>query len=199
MNLDSSSESGSDDMIGDDELNDMGQAVPFDGDAFGSAQDYADEHFGQPDMMEDEATADPGIDSEEEEEQVAAAQAAELKSSWEPRWEGEATIPGQDGQAEEPITEDADQASQARQAAEERLGFDPFVVKYSSCYPRSRCGAIKKSQHTSDQQYSSAIDNPSNPWAPFSSEIDWKVARWAKLRGAGSTAFSDLLAINGVH
>lgn len=72
-------------MIGDDELNDMGQAVPFDGDAFGSAQDYADEHFGQPDMMEDEATADPGIDSEEEEEQVAAAQAAELKSSWEPR------------------------------------------------------------------------------------------------------------------
>ena len=177
MNLDSSSESGSDDMIGDDKLNDMGQAIPFDGDAFGSAQDYADEHFGQPDMMEDEATADPGIDLEEEEEQAAAAQAAKLESSWEPRQEGEATIPGQDGQAEEPITEDADQASQAHQAAEEHLGCDPFVVKYSSCYPRSRCRAIKKSQHTSDQQYSSAIDNPSNPWAPFSSEIDWKVAR----------------------
>jgi len=41
MDLYSSSESGSDDMIGDDELNDMGQAVPFDGDAFGSAlKDY---------------------------------------------------------------------------------------------------------------------------------------------------------------
>jgi hypothetical protein len=61
------------------------------------------EHFGQPDMMEDDATADPGIDSEEEEEQVAAAQAAELESGWEPRREGDATIPGQDGQAEEPI------------------------------------------------------------------------------------------------
>jgi hypothetical protein len=108
-------------------------------------------------------------------------------------------VPGADSQAEEPMAEDADQASQARKAAEERLECDPFIVQYSSCYPRSRCGAIKKSQHTTDQQYSSMIDNASNPWAPFSSEIDWKVAKWAKLRGAGSTAFSDLLAIDGVR
>ncbi|TFK59907.1 hypothetical protein BDN72DRAFT_905430 [Pluteus cervinus] len=37
-----------------------------------------------------------------------------------------------------------------------------------------------------------------NPWAPFSCRMDWEIARWAKLRGAGSTAFSDLLAIPGV-
>lgn len=42
----------------------------------------------------------------------------------------------------------------------------------------------------------SGID--SNSWAPFDSRLDWEVAKWAKLRGIGSTAFSDLLAIDGV-
>ncbi|KAJ3716762.1 hypothetical protein DFJ43DRAFT_1043218 [Lentinula guzmanii] len=37
-----------------------------------------------------------------------------------------------------------------------------------------------------------------NIWAPFVSKMDWELAHWAKLRGAGSTAFSDLLAIDGV-
>ncbi|KAG1851901.1 hypothetical protein F4604DRAFT_1592242 [Suillus subluteus] len=35
-------------------------------------------------------------------------------------------------------------------------------------------------------------------WAPVSSHIDYEVARWAKLRGQGSTAFSGLLDIEGV-
>ncbi|KAH7917158.1 hypothetical protein BV22DRAFT_1026893, partial [Leucogyrophana mollusca] len=35
-------------------------------------------------------------------------------------------------------------------------------------------------------------------WAPFSSQTDWDIARWAKLRGPSSTAFSELLAIPGV-
>ncbi|KAJ7789675.1 hypothetical protein B0H14DRAFT_3502730 [Mycena olivaceomarginata] len=29
--------------------------------------------------------------------------------------------------------------------------------------------------------------------------MDWEVARWAKLRGSGSTAFTDLLHIEGVR
>lgn len=37
-----------------------------------------------------------------------------------------------------------------------------------------------------------------NPWAPFQSRIDWAVARWAKLRGPGSNAFTELLKIEGV-
>ncbi|KAJ7862154.1 hypothetical protein B0H14DRAFT_2349685, partial [Mycena olivaceomarginata] len=35
-------------------------------------------------------------------------------------------------------------------------------------------------------------------WAPFSSQVDWEVAKWAKLRGSTSTTFTDLLAIEGV-
>ncbi|THU79268.1 hypothetical protein K435DRAFT_875663 [Dendrothele bispora CBS 962.96] len=37
-----------------------------------------------------------------------------------------------------------------------------------------------------------------NLWAPFTLRIDWEVARWAKTRGTGSTAFSDLLSIQGI-
>ena len=195
----------SEDIADNDGLDLMAQSVLFDGDAFGGAQDYyADENFGQ--ELDDEvverdgAAAQPGAaDDLEEEQATAAAEAATLESGWEPHREGAAIVSGADDAPEEPITEDTDQSSQARKAAEERLECDPFVVQYSSCYPRSQCGVIKEFQHTADQQYSSAFNNASNLWAPFSSEIDWKVARWAKLRGAGSTAFSDLLAINGVR
>ncbi|KAG1832887.1 hypothetical protein DFJ58DRAFT_719474 [Suillus subalutaceus] len=48
--------------------------------------------------------------------------------------------------------------------------------------------------------YASSIDNlnTENPYAPFASQMDWEVAQWAKLRGPSSTAFSDLLSIDGV-
>lgn len=37
-----------------------------------------------------------------------------------------------------------------------------------------------------------------NPYAPFKSKVDWEVAQWAKLRGVGSTAASDLLGLESV-
>ncbi|KAI9435011.1 hypothetical protein F5148DRAFT_1294986 [Russula earlei] len=49
-----------------------------------------------------------------------------------------------------------------------------------------------------DIRYCSTINGLTNPWAPFASKIDWEIAKWAKLQGAGSTAFLDLLAIGGV-
>ncbi|KAG9315400.1 hypothetical protein JVU11DRAFT_4549 [Chiua virens] len=36
------------------------------------------------------------------------------------------------------------------------------------------------------------------PYWPFTSQLDWEVAHWAKMRGPGSTAVSELLSINGV-
>jgi Plavaka transposase len=36
------------------------------------------------------------------------------------------------------------------------------------------------------------------PWAPFSSQLEWEVARWAKMRSWTSTAVTELLAIPGV-
>ncbi|KAG2124671.1 hypothetical protein DEU56DRAFT_963354 [Suillus clintonianus] len=43
------------------------------------------------------------------------------------------------------------------------------------------------------------FDDGNNPYFPFCSQIDWEIARWSKLRGPTSTAFTDLLAINGVR
>ncbi|EIW51487.1 uncharacterized protein TRAVEDRAFT_41080 [Trametes versicolor FP-101664 SS1] len=37
-----------------------------------------------------------------------------------------------------------------------------------------------------------------NPYAPFRSELDWRVAEWAKRRAPTSNAFSELLAIKGL-
>ncbi|KAI0040537.1 hypothetical protein FA95DRAFT_1549668 [Auriscalpium vulgare] len=41
--------------------------------------------------------------------------------------------------------------------------------------------------------------DPSNEWAPFSNKLEWEIARWAKLRGPTSTAFTELLQIEGVQ
>ncbi|KAI0772149.1 hypothetical protein BD413DRAFT_474708, partial [Trametes elegans] len=48
------------------------------------------------------------------------------------------------------------------------------------------------------EQLERGATKASNPFAPFQSETDWLVARWAKLRGPGSTAFTELLAIPGL-
>ncbi|KAI0055548.1 hypothetical protein BV25DRAFT_1815428 [Artomyces pyxidatus] len=38
----------------------------------------------------------------------------------------------------------------------------------------------------------------SNLWAPFASKLEWDIVRWAKMRGPTSTAFTELLQIEGV-
>ncbi|KAG2361073.1 hypothetical protein BDR07DRAFT_1451775 [Suillus spraguei] len=37
-----------------------------------------------------------------------------------------------------------------------------------------------------------------NIYAPFASKLDWDMAHWAKLRGSSSTAFSELVSIEGL-
>ncbi|KAI0753003.1 hypothetical protein C8Q80DRAFT_1217332 [Daedaleopsis nitida] len=46
------------------------------------------------------------------------------------------------------------------------------------------------------KQYQSSVDaSGTNPYAPFKSRIDWELAKWAKMRGPGSTAVTELLQI----
>jgi hypothetical protein len=40
--------------------------------------------------------------------------------------------------------------------------------------------------------------NNNSMYAPFASKMDWEVAKWAKLRGPSSSAFNELLQIDGV-
>ena len=74
---------------------------------------------------------------------------------------------------------------------EEDLIGDPFVVKFPGM-----AGASSTNTGNVDTHQDNAPAG--NPFAPFLSKLDWEVARWAKLRGPGSTAFSELMAIEGV-
>ncbi|KAH8101598.1 hypothetical protein BXZ70DRAFT_891549 [Cristinia sonorae] len=52
------------------------------------------------------------------------------------------------------------------------------------------------------QQGSTVFDSygtdASNPYAPFSSKMDWEIARWSKLLGPGSNCLDRLLSIEGL-
>ncbi|KAI0648469.1 hypothetical protein C8Q79DRAFT_1045282, partial [Trametes meyenii] len=52
---------------------------------------------------------------------------------------------------------------------------------------------------TEYQTYKDASDaSQDNPYGPFVSKVDWEFARWAKLRGPGSTAVTELLVIEEI-
>ncbi len=57
--------------------------------------------------------------------------------------------------------------------------------------PPDITNAFRQSGHKLDD------NNNENVYAPFQTRLDWEIARWAKLRGPGSTAMTELLKIDG--
>ncbi len=185
----------------DDILDEDLVAMPFNGNLFGTAKDYNGEDFGQGTNSDDEESEETS-----EEETEAAEQCLfelQLEDSWEPAHNPD--MP-EDHSAMQLDSDDGDpntlidfHLAEQCLLAEEHADSHPQIVCYSETYPSSQAGYVVVSMgKSSDTTYTSSVNGKQNIWAPFSSEIDWKVARWAKLRGAGSTAFSDLLAIDGV-
>jgi len=177
--------------------------VPFGGDIFGSAADYSDDNLGQMDVDEIEDSNNDEEAHQNDEDANQREMDHELETSWEPPRSN--FNQGDDGDFRgAAVDEDTEHSnvtfdSAARLSAEKRVDeCSPRIIRYSSRYPQSRVGAVVSSVRHTDMQYSTTLGSDTNPWAPFTSEIDWKVARWAKLRGPGSTAFSELLAIEGV-
>jgi hypothetical protein len=91
---------------------------------------------------------------------------------------------------------DTQMATRLRGGAEEELKNKPYVVKFS----KGRAGAVyTNNDHINgNTAYISQISNPENPFSPFSSKIEWEIAHWAKTRGPSSTAFTELMSIEGV-
>jgi len=73
-----------------------------------------------------------------------------------------------------------------------------YIDKFAAEYPRAQAGSRVGVDMDSNSRYGAALLDQMATWAPFKSRIDWEVARWAKLRGPSSTAFSELLSIDGV-
>jgi hypothetical protein len=123
----------------------------------------------------------------------------DLEDDWEPEPEPQGHVGSGGSTASHVCNTDAyfgpSVSPEARRAAEERAGQGPqIIVQFTDTYPESQAGSVL-SQTTSAAQND---DGSANIYALFVSQMDWEIAKWAKLRGPGSTAFSDLLGIDGV-
>ena len=71
---------------------------------------------------------------------------------------------------------------------------------YMDVYPGSHAGAIHSQGIPTTKEFENVLGGPSpNPFAPFNNQTDWELAKWAKLRGPGSTSFTELMGVTGVR
>lgn len=206
--------------------------VPFDGDYYGTADDYAPEDLpfddgdeGEPQMEagDDDDGEDEGEDEDEGDDNNNVDDGAvgndliELQGSMRGTGGGDANhYPGpmaSDLDSDTgPTPMDVDATARDRDPSPEpadprdaqtHLRQSPVRVIHfggQAGKPVDLSSTAAQSKGTGYKIYAHEVDPKSqNPYAPFTSRVDWEVAHWAKLRGSGSTAFSDLLAIEEVH
>ena len=66
-------------------------------------------------------------------------------------------------------------------------------------YPGPYAGAVHSHGIPTTKELENMLGGPSpNPFAPFNNQTDWELAKWAKLRGPGSTSFTELMGVTGV-
>ncbi|KAJ7438607.1 hypothetical protein FB451DRAFT_1447943 [Mycena latifolia] len=150
----------------------------------------ADASDSESDLDPDEGDFDPIARDRE------AAADAQAGDGWEPARPAP-NVPEEDSDMEElPVKPSSIPTREKRKITEDRFHEEPVIVKF----PGNRAGEeMSKARCASaEEQYNAAVGKSSNIYAPFASKMDWDIARWAKLRGSGSTAFTDLLEIDGV-
>ena len=167
--------------------------VIFEGDFFG---DYTEQDF-------EDGPRDSSSSSDDELDLFGVG-------GWEPpvQTSPHSDIPPQAVPPAEPPVQHSLPLPSARGRVEQDVRRKTHVVPFPSNaagapIPLNSSGSARNPSESSPsyERYQSYItpEQPSlNPYAPFGSRLDWEVARWAKLRGSGSTAFSDLLAIEDV-
>ncbi|KAG2108065.1 uncharacterized protein F5147DRAFT_761177 [Suillus discolor] len=93
---------------------------------------------------------------------------------------------------------DADESSDEEVVFDGEIGWEPAVLNAPDVgAPVS--GPSEMPREHIYEGYSQKIAGSENIYAPFESKLDFDIALWAKMRGTGSTAFTDLLAIDDVH
>jgi len=100
-----------------------------------------------------------------------------------------------DGGIEVPSVVNPGQQAEVERA-QEQIG-KPEIVTFGGLAGEP----IRTGEATTTDRYQKRVHNHggvTNPYAPFNSQTDWEVAKWAKLRGPTSTAVTDLLEIPGV-
>ncbi|KAG2129636.1 hypothetical protein DEU56DRAFT_973571 [Suillus clintonianus] len=169
------------DDLADSEIEADDQAPANGGDFFGT---YEEDEIQWPGDMEWYANSSENSDSSDSEDDV---------------------VPGLDDAEWEPLVTGRDLEDQLGTAEEDSTEMNSHNRDLHAItivqYPDARAGhPIPQADIcNANAAYATVINDTANPYAPFASRVDWEIARWAKLRGPTSTAFSDLLGISEVH
>ncbi|KAJ3555685.1 hypothetical protein NM688_g2437 [Phlebia brevispora] len=174
-----------------------GEARHFAGDYFAGASDYQDDEFGWEENSTDS-------DSDDDLENIADESASDSGYGihWDPPMD---TSPSPSPEPmEEESSEDELALEHRRQMEEYMKGLHrkpAVVVRFGGEAGKVIQAPIRPRQQYDNHTYQASLGPGSaqNPWYPFTSKLDWEVAKWAKLRGPGDTAFSELLSIAGVR
>ncbi|KAI1782635.1 hypothetical protein LXA43DRAFT_977455 [Ganoderma leucocontextum] len=157
--------------------------ILFEGDFYG---DYDPSFFDDdPDSQHQEPPASDGEDDDDEDDLPDF-------DGWEPEPRPpppDSDTPGGSAQLAAQSLRDTIEANAARKT---------FVVRYPS--PHAGAPVTASTYVNANETYRTQLDaaQSDNPYYPFATRLDWLVARWAKMRGPGSTSFSELLAIEEV-
>jgi hypothetical protein len=158
------------------------------GDFFGDYEDYSAEEFGEVEEVGSGENQSLDRDSDVDEGDVDGA-------SLEPeRLPNPATSTSMD--SIEASGDAMQRPNRLRGGAEVELKNKPYIVKFK----KGKAGAVYANHDCIDENtaYTLQVNDPDNPFSPFSSKIEWEIAHWAKTRGPNSTAFQELLSIKGV-
>ena len=168
------------------------------GDRFGNYHDYNDNDIVMT-WTGNETHGGPaeGDSGESDDEDLDAAN-AEQESGLEPERPNHSVNDSTIEDADPHSTDDATtRSSPLGRQGEEALRRKPFIVKF----PRPGAGHAY-TQHSlgTNDLYMKDLQtgDPNSIYAPFLSKLEWEIAQWAKLRGLSSTAFTDLMKIDGV-
>jgi hypothetical protein len=125
-------------------------------------------------------------DSSDEEEDLDSEE-------WEPPAQGDNESSHSNDSGTE---ESADQQAHRQQIEELNMGQNIVIIPY----PDAHAGKPITGQPSgANATYGINAGSAANVYAPFASQMDWDIAKWAKLRGSSSTAFTDLLSTDGVR
>jgi hypothetical protein len=173
------------------------------GDFFGDYDDYSPEEFGlapvedehQEILTHNEDTSENNEDDDDDDDDDESELEGAYETSLEPNrlpTGPNPTPPNIDDAEDNSVT--TQPANRLRGGADVELNNKPYVVKFST----GKAGAVYTNHNIDRNTYITQIGNPENPFSPFSSKIEWEIAHWAKTRGPSSTAFTELMSIEGV-
>jgi hypothetical protein len=184
-------------LPGADDVNNVADAVPtmltdHDGDQFMS-NDLVDDYTNNDDSQWPDATPD----------HLSSESSSDESEDWTeepPTWEPPRSATSPSLVPSDNTDEDEHGrvlTGQERKEAEGKLWSKPFISEF----PSARAGEwVEEERRSGYEGYKETLgsDATDNLYTPFNSKMDWEFARWAKLRGVGSTSATELMGIEGV-